>query len=154
MIFKDLTNRTPSQALVHNWAFLSALTINRSPLGLGPLTISKLLRSRVDDDDDDEAAMAGLLAWAADVVAGAGQAAGDGEDGRLDPVVFTSEQRDRAAELEWRAAALRRSIHDLRLRIPPDHISQRLPHLHAHSLASSAALELQMNAHSATREQV
>ncbi|WOL13611.1 hypothetical protein Cni_G22381 [Canna indica] len=97
--------------------------------------------------------MAGLLAWAADVVGGSGQGDGreEGEGGI--PVVFTPEQHGYAAELDRKAAALRRSIQDLRLRIPPAHISQRLPDLHAHSLASNAALALQLNAHSTTREQ-
>ncbi|XP_074565747.1 uncharacterized protein LOC141822209 [Curcuma longa] len=95
--------------------------------------------------------MAGLLAWAADVVGGSGQGDGGVEAGI--PVVFTAEQQGYAAELDAKAAALRRSIQDLRLRIPPAHISQRLPDLHAHSLASNAALTLQLNAHSTTREQ-
>nr|XP_010929091.1 myosin-4 [Elaeis guineensis] len=94
--------------------------------------------------------MAGLLAWAADVVGGSGQ--GEEEEERL-PVVFTPEQQQYALELDQKAASLRRSIQDLRIRIPPAHISQRLPHLHAHTLASNAALALQLNAHSATREQ-
>lgn len=99
--------------------------------------------------------MAGLLAWAADVVGGGPTDDAGDDDSRLAiPVVFTAEQQARAAELDARAASLRRSIRDLRLRIPPAHISQRLPHLHAHSLASSAALALQLNAHSTTREQV
>lgn len=94
--------------------------------------------------------MAGLLAWAADVVGGSGQ--GEEEEERL-PVVFTPEQQQYALELDQKAASLRRSIQELRLRIPPAHISQRLPHLHAHTLASNAALTLQLNAHSTTREQ-
>lgn len=96
--------------------------------------------------------MAGLLAWAADVVGGSGQGDGGAEAGI--PVVFTAEQQGYAGELDRKAAALRRSIQDLRFRIPPAHISQRLPDLHAHSLASNAALTLQLNAHSTTREQV
>ncbi|KAF8011306.1 hypothetical protein BT93_J1806 [Corymbia citriodora subsp. variegata] len=95
--------------------------------------------------------MAGLLAWAADVVGGG---ASDGEDERdLVPVLFTEEQRRYVRELDQKAAALDRSIQDLRARIPPQDISQRLPHLHAHSLASNAALALQLNSHSTTREQ-
>ncbi|PKA59137.1 hypothetical protein AXF42_Ash001230 [Apostasia shenzhenica] len=98
--------------------------------------------------------MAGLLAWAADVVAGGGAGNEDEEgDIQLPLVVFNLEQQHRALELDRAAAALRRSIQDLRLRIPPEHISQRLPHLHAHTIASSAALALQLNAHSTTREQ-
>lgn len=97
--------------------------------------------------------MAGLLAWAADVVGGGGQG-NEEEDTAFSAVVFTPEQQKYARELEQRATSLRRSIQDLRLRIPPPDISQRLPHLHAHSLASNAALALQLNAHSATRQQV
>ncbi|XP_028555202.1 uncharacterized protein LOC110096009 isoform X1 [Dendrobium catenatum] len=98
--------------------------------------------------------MAGLLAWAADVVGGSGTGNedDDGEIG-LPLLVFTPEQQQRALELDRAAAALHRSIKDLRLRIPPEHISQRLPHLHAHTMASNAALALQLNAHSTTREQ-
>lgn len=98
--------------------------------------------------------MAGLLAWAADVVGGSGTGNEEEDDQiRLPLLVFTPEQQQRALELDQTAAALRRSIKDLRLRIPPEHISQRLPHLHAHTMASSAALALQLNAHSSTREQ-
>ncbi|XP_010525141.1 PREDICTED: golgin subfamily A member 2 isoform X2 [Tarenaya hassleriana] len=95
--------------------------------------------------------MAGLLAWAADVVGGHGKE----EDGEKDqiPLVFSAEQKKYAEELDRKAAALSRSIQDLRLRLPPPDISQRLPHLLAHSLASNAALALQLNSHSATREQ-
>ncbi|KAH0453636.1 hypothetical protein IEQ34_017960 [Dendrobium chrysotoxum] len=98
--------------------------------------------------------MAGLLAWAADVVGGSGTGNEDDNDEiGLPLLVFTPEQQQRALELDRAAAALHRSIKDLRLRIPPEHISQRLPHLHAHTMASSAALALQLNAHSTTREQ-
>ncbi|KAL0332278.1 UNVERIFIED_CONTAM: hypothetical protein Scaly_2129300 [Sesamum calycinum] len=61
--------------------------------------------------------MAGLLAWAADVVGGGG--GGDRSEAEI---------------------------------ASPD-ISQRLPHIHAHSLASNNALALQLNAHSATKQQ-
>ncbi|CAA7397855.1 unnamed protein product [Spirodela intermedia] len=97
--------------------------------------------------------MAGLLAWAADVVGGGHGGAG-GEDGQFPEVVFTPDQERHARELDQKAASLRRSIQDLRRRIPPADIAQRLPHLHAHSLASNAALALQLNAHSTTRQQV
>ncbi|XP_020572345.1 uncharacterized protein LOC110019114 [Phalaenopsis equestris] len=98
--------------------------------------------------------MAGLLAWAADVVGGSGMGNEEEDDDiRLPLLIFTPEQQQRVLELDRAAAALRRSIKDLRLRIPPEHISQRLPHLHAHTMASSAALALQLNAHSTTREQ-
>uniref|UniRef100_A0A1D1Y7S5 Laminin subunit gamma-1 n=1 Tax=Anthurium amnicola TaxID=1678845 RepID=A0A1D1Y7S5_9ARAE len=96
--------------------------------------------------------MAGLLAWAADVVGG-GHGADDVDEAPFPAVVFSPEQESHARELDQRAASLRRSIQDLRRRIPPADISQRLPHLHAHSLASTAALALQLNAHSTTRQQ-
>ncbi|KAA8530534.1 hypothetical protein F0562_005243 [Nyssa sinensis] len=74
--------------------------------------------------------MAGLLAWAADVVGGGGQSNNEDDPNSI-LVVFTPEQQ----------------------KLPPPDISQRLPHLHAHSLASNAALALQLNAHSTTKEQ-
>lgn len=98
--------------------------------------------------------MAGILAWAADVVGGAGASDDEADDARAAAsAAMTPEQRLRAAELDARAASLRRAIQDLRLRVPPPHVAQRLPHLHAHSLASSAALALQLNAHTSTKEQ-
>ncbi|KAG2642545.1 hypothetical protein PVAP13_2KG196580 [Panicum virgatum] len=98
--------------------------------------------------------MAGILAWAADVVGGAGASDDEADDARAAAsAAMTPEQRLRAAELDARAASMRRAIQDLRLRVPPPHVAQRLPHLHAHSLASSAALALQLNAHSSTKEQ-
>ncbi|KAF8688151.1 hypothetical protein HU200_042381 [Digitaria exilis] len=98
--------------------------------------------------------MAGILAWAADVVGGAGDTDDEADDARAAAsAAMTPEQRLRAAELDARAASLWRAIQDLRLRVPPPHVAQRLPHLHAHSLASSAALALQLNAHSSTKEQ-
>ncbi|KAK9134829.1 hypothetical protein Syun_014159 [Stephania yunnanensis] len=100
--------------------------------------------------------MAGLLAWAADVVGGNGPVHTHDENENkeeLATVLFSPEQRQYALELDQKAASLRRSIQELRLRMPPSDISQRLPHLHAHSLASNAALTLQLNAHSSTREQ-
>ncbi|KAF8052408.1 hypothetical protein N665_1562s0018 [Sinapis alba] len=95
--------------------------------------------------------MAGLLAWAADVVGKNGKDGSDEKD-RI-PLVFTEEQQKYVDELGRKATTLSRSIQDLRLRLPPPDISQRLPHLHAHSLASNAALTLQLDSHSATREQ-
>ncbi|KAM1076380.1 hypothetical protein ACFX19_024321 [Malus domestica] len=93
--------------------------------------------------------MAGLLAWAADVVGGGG-----GQDNEQDiPLIFTQEQQRYVLDLDHKASSLGRSIQDLRLRLPPSDISQRLPDLHAHSLASNAALALQLNSHSTTREQ-
>lgn len=98
--------------------------------------------------------MAGLLAWAADVVGGGGAHPADQDEYSSIPLVFSPEQQRYVEELDQKAASLSRSIQDLRLRIPPPDISERLPHLHAHSLASNAALALQLNSHSATREQV
>ncbi|KAJ8751708.1 hypothetical protein K2173_025878 [Erythroxylum novogranatense] len=95
--------------------------------------------------------MAGLLQWAADVVGGHGGSLND-ETHNI-PIVFTQDQRNYVQELDRKALSLTRAIQDLRLRLPPPDISQRLPHLLAHSLASNAALALQLNAHSATKEQ-
>ncbi|KAJ7975708.1 Golgin family A protein [Quillaja saponaria] len=100
-----------------------------------------------------EKEMAGLLAWAADVVGGGGVQTNQEDVINSIPILFTSEQQKYVQELDQKAASLSRSIQDLRLRLPPPDISQRLPHLHAHSLASNAALALQLNAHLATREQ-
>ncbi|KAF2313742.1 hypothetical protein P3X46_029573 [Hevea brasiliensis] len=94
--------------------------------------------------------MAGLLAWAADVVGGHG--GGQTNEADAIPITFTEEQQNYVRELDRKATSLSRTIQDLRLRLPPPDISQRLPHLHAHSLASNAALALQLNAHSATKE--
>ncbi|CAK9185930.1 unnamed protein product [Ilex paraguariensis] len=96
--------------------------------------------------------MAGLLAWAADVVGGGGQSNEEDNPDSI-PLILTPDQQNYVRELDRKAASLSRSIQDLRLRLPPPDISQRLPHLHAHSLASNAALTLQLNAHSATKEQ-
>lgn len=97
--------------------------------------------------------MAGLIAWAADVVGG-GTQPNDEDNTNSIPIVFTPDQLNYVKELDGKTASLRRTIQDLRLRIPPPDISQRLPHLHAHSLASNADLALQLNAHFATRQQV
>ncbi|KAG8061023.1 hypothetical protein GUJ93_ZPchr0002g24477 [Zizania palustris] len=103
---------------------------------------------------DRSGAMSGILAWAVDMVNGAGAIDEEADDARaVASAVMTSEQRLRAAELDAQAASLRSSIQDLHLRVPPPHVAQQLPHLHAHSLASSAALALQLNAHSSTKEQ-
>lgn len=99
--------------------------------------------------------MAGLLAWAADVVGGGGGGRSDDEnDPNSIPLIFTPEQLTYVQQLDSKTTSLNRSIQDLRLRLPPPDISQRLPDLHAHSLASNNALALQLNAHSATKEQV
>ncbi|KAK2663115.1 hypothetical protein Ddye_001689 [Dipteronia dyeriana] len=95
--------------------------------------------------------MAGLLAWAADVVGGHKEDE-DHPDSSI-PIVFTPDQQIYVQELNRKAVSLSRSIQDLRLRLPPPDIAQRLPHLHAHSLASNAALALQLNSHSTTRQQ-
>ncbi|XP_022759346.1 uncharacterized protein LOC111305799 isoform X2 [Durio zibethinus] len=97
--------------------------------------------------------MAGLLAWAADVVGGHGGNNSQDDDVDNIPLIFSTEQQKYVQELDRKASSLSRQIQDLRLRLPPPDISQRLPHLHAHSLASNAALALQLNAHSATRQQ-
>lgn len=95
--------------------------------------------------------MAGLLAWAADVVGG-GRSELELEESI--PILFSEEQNNYVRQLDLKSISLQRSINDLRLRLPPPHISQRLPHLHAHSLASNNALTLQLNSHSSTRHQV
>lgn len=96
--------------------------------------------------------MAGLLAWAADVVGGA-QSNDEDDNPKSIPLIFTPEQQSYLLDLDRKATSLTRTIQDLRLRLPPPDISERLPHLHAHSLASNNALALQLNAHSATKEQ-
>ncbi|KAH6832176.1 golgin family A protein [Perilla frutescens var. hirtella] len=98
--------------------------------------------------------MAGLLAWAADVVGGGGGGWSDDEaDPSSIPLIFTPEQLTYVQQLDTKTASLNRSIQDLRLRLPPPDISQRLPHLHAHSLASNNDLALQLNAHSSTKQE-
>ncbi|MFS7947894.1 hypothetical protein Hanom_Chr06g00553511 [Helianthus anomalus] len=97
--------------------------------------------------------MAGLLAWAADVVRSGGGATSEEDESDSIPLIFSPEQEKYVRDLNIKAAALSRSVQDLRQRIPPPDISQRLPDLHAHSLASNAALALQLNAHSSTKEQ-
>ncbi|KAK9683261.1 hypothetical protein RND81_10G127100 [Saponaria officinalis] len=99
--------------------------------------------------------MAGLLAWAAEVV---GRGESDDEERRSEgpesiPLILTPDQQLYINQLTQKAANLSRSIQDLRLTIPPSDISLRLPHLHAHSLSSNFALQLQLNSHSATRDQ-
>ncbi|KAG5614789.1 hypothetical protein H5410_014613 [Solanum commersonii] len=97
--------------------------------------------------------MAGLLAWAADVVGGSHSNDEDDNSPNLIPLIFTPQQQSYLLNLDRKATSLTRTIQDLRLRLPPRDISERLPHLHAHSLASNNALALQLNAHSATKEQ-
>ncbi|CAI0391444.1 unnamed protein product [Linum tenue] len=86
------------------------------------------------------------------MVCGQGSVHGDEVDNI--PNLLTEELQKYVRELDWKTATLTRAIQDLRQRLPPADISQRLPHLLAHSLASNAALKLQLNAHSATKEQV
>lgn len=97
--------------------------------------------------------MAGLLAWAADVVGGNESGSDGSDDPSSIPLILTPQQQQYLSELNQKSSSLTRSIQDLRLRIPPSDISLRLPHLHAHSLASNAALALQLNSHSSTRQQ-
>lgn len=92
--------------------------------------------------------MAGLLAWAADVVGGSG--IGDTDQ----TLHLTPQQWQTVSGLDARAAALQHSLQQLRQRMPPSDIAQRLPHLHAASVASKSALSLELHAHSATRHQV
>ncbi|RVX06465.1 hypothetical protein CK203_023633 [Vitis vinifera] len=61
--------------------------------------------------------MAGLIAWAADVVGGGGQS-NDEDDANSIPIVFSPDQLNYVRELDGKAASLRRTIQDLRLRIP------------------------------------
>ncbi|CAA3026808.1 sarcolemmal membrane-associated [Olea europaea subsp. europaea] len=99
--------------------------------------------------------IAGLLAWATDVVEGGGGGGKSDEENDPDsvPLFFTHEQQTHVQELNRNAASLNLSIQDLRRRLPHPDVSQRLPHLHAHSLASNAALALHLNAHSTTKQQ-
>lgn len=92
--------------------------------------------------------MAGLLAWAADVVGGNGSSSPDRK------LHLTAQQWQAVSALDARAAALQHSLQLLRQRIPPSNIAQRLPHLHADSVASHSALALEKHAHAATRHQV
>nr|ABD96864.1 hypothetical protein [Tarenaya spinosa] len=66
------------------------------------------------------------------------------------PLIFITKY---AEELDRKAAALSRSIRDLRLKLLPPVFSLHLHHLLAHSLASGSALAVQLNSHSTTREQ-
>ncbi|GAB2210895.1 hypothetical protein Droror1_Dr00016183 [Drosera rotundifolia] len=97
--------------------------------------------------------MAGLLAWAADVVGRRSTSDTDSDSPSSIPLIFSPEQDNYARDLDSRASSLARSIQDLRARIPPSGIAERLPELHAHSVASNAELLSQLNAHSTTREQ-
>ncbi|KAL9226570.1 hypothetical protein vseg_002367 [Gypsophila vaccaria] len=97
--------------------------------------------------------MAGLIAWAV----GREDSDDDDDDQRSDggesiPLILTPQQQQYLNQLSQKAVDLSRSIQDLRLTIPPSDISLRLPHLHAHSLSSNFALQLQLHSHSATRD--
>lgn len=92
--------------------------------------------------------MAGLLAWAADVVGGNGL---DSPDRRLR---LTPQQWQEISALDARAAALQHTLQVLRQLMPPSNIAQRFPHLHADSVASQSALALEKVAHAATLNQL
>ncbi|KAG0553712.1 hypothetical protein KC19_12G033300 [Ceratodon purpureus] len=92
--------------------------------------------------------MAGLLAWAADVVGG------NGTDMVERTLHLTPQQRQTISALDVRAAELQHSLQLLRQRMPPSDIAQRFPHLHADSLASHSTLALEKHAHAATVNQL
>lgn len=92
--------------------------------------------------------MAGLLAWAADVVGG------NGTDMADRTLHLSPQQRQAMSALDVRAAELQHSLQLLRQRMPPSDIAQRFPHLHADSLASHSTLALEKHAHAATINQV
>lgn len=99
--------------------------------------------------------MAGLLAWAADVVAGSSSPdEAENLECRKPLMRLTPDQRIHLSTLDARAAVLQSSLSDLRQCIPPSSIAQRLPHLHADSLATHAALAIERHAHATTRTQV
>ncbi|GLJ36615.1 hypothetical protein SUGI_0736480 [Cryptomeria japonica] len=95
--------------------------------------------------------MAGLLAWAADVVGGNG----DGEEAYEYEIVpkFSPEEEDLIRRLNERSGWLEKKLEELRRRIPPGTIAHTLPHLLKDTLASSSALSLERNAHQGTRLQ-
>lgn len=93
--------------------------------------------------------MAGLLAWAADVVGGNASANGNGNGVQYIVLPkFSGEEEEYLRELDQKATSLQRTLQLLRQRIP-----QSLPHLHTHASASNSALTLELHAHSATRLQ-
>lgn len=93
--------------------------------------------------------MAGLLAWAADVVGGNANANGNGNGVQYTVLPkFSGEEEAYLRELDQKATSLQRTLQLLRQRIP-----QSLPHLHTHTSASNSALTLELHAHSATRLQ-
>lgn len=87
------------------------------------------------------------MAWAADVVGGSGAGSDD------HTLRMTPQQWQAVSALDAHAAALQHSLQQIRQRMPPAHIAERLPHLHADSVAAHSALALEIHAHSATREQ-
>ncbi|KAI5078931.1 hypothetical protein GOP47_0006602 [Adiantum capillus-veneris] len=102
--------------------------------------------------------MAGLLAWAADVVTGNGQQKQEEEEEQEAPwrgirLRLGTEEQEEVRQLEERAAALHQTIQHLRLRIPPPDISRSLPQLHADSLAAHSALTSELNAHQMTQKE-
>lgn len=105
------------------------------------------LRLRCDCEE-----IAGLFAWAADVVGGSHNNEEDDNNTNSITLIFTPQQQSYLIDLDRNTTSLTRTIQDLWLRLPPSDISQHLPHIHAYSLASNNALILQLNAHSATKE--
>ncbi|KAL2895926.1 Laminin subunit alpha-2 [Bienertia sinuspersici] len=69
--------------------------------------------------------MAGLLAWAADVVGGNESGTDLSDDPSSIPLILNPQQQQYLSELNYKAAFLNRSIEDLRLRIPPSDIAQQ-----------------------------
>lgn len=95
--------------------------------------------------------MAGLLAWAADVVGGNANGNGNGNGNGVQYIVlpkFSGQEEEYLRELDQKATSLQRTLQLLRQRIP-----QSLPHLHTHTSASNSALTLELHAHCATRLQ-
>ncbi|KAL2630317.1 hypothetical protein R1flu_015003 [Riccia fluitans] len=98
--------------------------------------------------------MAGLFAWAADVVGGGNL---DNEESRKPvPLLLTPQQSHYLSELDVKAAALQQTVLVLRQRVGPgaQGFAERMPHLHADSVAAQSALALEVQAHNATRLQI
>ncbi|KAG6556019.1 hypothetical protein Mapa_001959 [Marchantia paleacea] len=99
--------------------------------------------------------MAGLFAWAADVVGG-GPLEDNDKARKPVPLLLTSQQTHYLSELDVKAAALQQTVQVLRQRVGPgaQGFAERMPHLHADSVASQSALALEVQAHNATRIQI
>lgn len=103
--------------------------------------------------------MAGLLAWAADVVTGNGVAGQQDEEEEEEwstfrrTIHFSADQQEEVRQLDIRAATLQNTIQHLRLRTPPPDISRSLPDLHSDSLAAHSALTSELNAHQVTQDE-